>query len=1648
MSDNKTPDPSDLVNPIEQNIHHVREKPVQAEETGAVLHSLAREVATTLAAEACCIYEWSEKRQTLNPAACWGVSDAIIDFSRLEVNERIIGLAFQAGPNHSSEDAPPPDLVRIDDLSQEERFQTIEADFPYQSGLIKLIRASEDGQLVGTLLVAGKVDLTSFSAEDEQLLTDIANRSDLILTLQNHRFRLEQKRLDHELTTIHRFNQALAAAPATVDPESACHLILGMPPLRELFRFDLAEICLWDEQSQTLVSVERLPQDDPRIQHYNRTYHSSDGFTGWIATHQETLLVRDVQSQTEIVPQAGLANFPYRSYLGAPLKTGSEFLGTLEFVATVPNFFDSRDVVLLEMVADQAAIVIDHARRISLTDQQLQQRVEELGGLQRVSRELNSTLDLNKILSLVLQEGMRVTQAHFGNVSLYHSQTGDLTAHEEQSRDDNQPGLPQTVSTQRGLMGRSLRTGQTVLVPDVREEEEFVDYGRQTLSQVVVPIFYGGEPAGVINLESQNLNCFTADQTRYLEALANHAGVAIGNAQAFQTQRIERERASRRADQLARLAEISNAFRTNRPLHEVLEDIAYAIVESVGFNVVLISLVQEDPPVLSHEVGAGIPVAQFEAFKALQAKDNKQRLADLEALMLEEFRLGRAYFIPAERMEVWRDRLDIPYVEKYQADELDDLRVSGENAWQVGDLLFMPLRNIEANIIGLLTVENPDTDQRPDAATVQTLEIFANHAEAAIENARLFELEQERRQLADTLRGVAETISSQLELDQLLNVVLQELKKVVNYDSANVQLLEEDSLIIIGGHGWEDSEQVIGLAFSMEGDNPNRKVIETQEPVIVEDVRTAYTDSFAEPLHERIRSWMGIPLTYGTNILGLMALDSTEVGFFTQTHADVVSAFANQVSVALQNVQLYDAARQQVRQLAALTEVAQSINQALDLDEVLNLVLDAVFDLMGEATGSIWLIDPNTNTVKIANTKNIPDLMVEALNESAISVDTEPFATVIQTRETLVIQPEAVRKDVIANYGLPFPSSDVTYVPLTTETGVIGILSLEGVIRRRNTVELVTTLANLAAVAIENAQLVQRLNLFNEQLEQRVEQRTKQLAVTLEDLTEERDRVETLFQITRELATSLDLDRVLTEALNLINRAIGISHGSILLLDHGSGELLYRASLGRDRPLPRGGSKTPYRLGYGLAGAVMELQEPRIVPDLSQDPDWVPGKEREIPDRRSAMAVPLATGEGLMGTLLLFHPDTDYFTEDHLKLVSAAGAQIANAINNAELYRLITDQAQRLGTMLRSEATEAAKNEAILNGIADGVLVLDSERQVVLLNPKGAEILRVKATATEQKTLEQVLDQAQGEKEVEFTRLFYDNLMAALPRIGKGETSVQFRIELEGKTVVVTLTPVALGTEETLGVVAVLRDISKEAEVERLKNEFISTVSHELRTPLTSIKGYADLLVSGNPRVGELNPLQDRFVKVIQSNANRLAELVNDILEISRIETGRLKIEPETLDVLELIREVAVSFEGQLVQKSLDLALNLPEQLPQVYTDRGRLTQVLVNLIGNAWQYTPEGGKIEVSAGLWGDRFVQVDVADTGIGIPEEDLDHIFERFFRSERHEVQLVEGSGLGLSITKSFVELLGGDIWVKSEVNSGTTFSFSIPLALEDE
>lgn len=247
------------------------------------------------------------------------------------------------------------------------------------------------------------------------------------------------------------------------------------------------------------------------------------------------------------------------------------------------------------------------------------------------------------------------------------------------------------------------------------------------------------------------------------------------------------------------------------------------------------------------------------------------------------------------------------------------------------------------------------------------------------------------------------------------------------------------------------------------------------------------------------------------------------------------------------------------------------------------------------------------------------------------------------------------------------------------------------------------------------------------------------------------------------------------------------------------------------------------------------------------------------------------------------------------------------------------------------------------------------------------------------------------------------------------------------------------------------RDMTHEREVDQLKSEFVSLVSHELRTPLTSIKGYVDLLLDGD--AGELTREQQEYLGIVKENADRLIALINDLLDISHIESGKIELQRGPLDLVRLIHGVADSLRPSIAAKGQHLTLSLTGEhelsaagrggvlLPPVFADPDRVTQILTNLLDNAYKYTPAGGSLSVRAYPEGD-YVRVDVQDTGIGLSTEEQAHIFTRFYRARNRIVREVGGTGLGLSIARSLVEMHGGKIIVSSSPDHGSTFSFTLP------
>ena len=394
----------------------------------------------------------------------------------------------------------------------------------------------------------------------------------------------------------------------------------------------------------------------------------------------------------------------------------------------------------------------------------------------------------------------------------------------------------------------------------------------------------------------------------------------------------------------------------------------------------------------------------------------------------------------------------------------------------------------------------------------------------------------------------------------------------------------------------------------------------------------------------------------------------------------------------------------------------------------------------------------------------------------------------------------------------------------------------------------------------------------------------------------------------------------------------------------------------------------------------------------------------------------------------------------------------------AILTRAMNETALRLAQTIRSLTEEHGRTAAILESMAEGVAVVGADERVVYSNAAFAQILGSGSTATGTNlggpnvvgpNSMQGGDGIPGRKAGQGRRLVelvrQTELLGVVKKALAGEQRVESEVTVgtvRVRTFAVTAAPVRASEEggTAIGAVLVLHDISELRRLERVRQDFVANVSHEFKTPLTAIRGFAETLLSG--------ALEDvdhrtRFVEIIQEHAERLTRLTDDLLKLSTIEAGKMDLELLTVSPADLVKMCVDTASFAARKKQQTIKVDCARNLPAVRGDSGRLRDVLQNLLDNAVQYTPAGGKIIVSAAR-DDGDIVFTVADNGIGIPQAEQERIFERFYRVDEGRSREVGGTGLGLSIARHIAEAHGGRIWVESAIGQGSRFHFSVPIA----
>lgn len=694
-------------------------------------------------------------------------------------------------------------------------------------------------------------------------------------------------------------------------------------------------------------------------------------------------------------------------------------------------------------------------------------------------------------------------------------------------------------------------------------------------------------------------------------------------------------------------------------------------------------------------------------------------------------------------------------------------------------------------------------------------------------------------------------------------------------------------------------------------------------------------------------------------------------------------------------------------ELRSLQEGVKAINAALAIDETLSLIVTNASQVLGGARCAIGLLEEDGGLVEMRATstpQNGPPQATFALTEGVAGwvVATAKPALIGDVRHDPRFK-QLNRESTIAS---------IMGVPLIADGRAIGALcatSSEPRAFRPDDLDLLSAFADQAAMAVKNARLYERVDSARREAEGTLQQ------------------IMALNDVARALVSTLNVEETLSLIVERLVSLARTSHCAVALLDERSALLEGRAVFG---PADGDGqsNRRPFHIQVEEESAVARALHERCPVAVHNALASPAPAQRAFAERwgvQSYLITPLISRDTVIGAIYLGDNRPDFsFGEAERELTISFGSFAATAIQNARLYQDVREKSHEL--------------EAVVHGIGDGVLVTDPALRLLITNPIAANIFGLSEEVAPGTPLAEIVPHRGLVELVETTLASrHDDPMLGEVTVRTGRTG-------EERVYQALSAPVAGADGRPRGVVTVLRDITAQKELERMKSNFLSVISHELKTPLHSIKGFVDIILMG--KTGEINELQRDFLSTVKDQTGQLQTLIQDLLEFSRLESGQLKLRPEVFDIAELAQRVVDKLAPVAAESEVEMVSQLPLPSADIEADPVRIEQVLSNLCDNAIKFTPPQGRVTISFHDRGET-VELTVSDTGIGIPEHELDRIFDRFYQVDGSSTRRYRGTGLGLTICKHIIDHHGGRIWVESSAEAGSTFHIVLPKQLPE-
>jgi len=1272
-------------------------------------------------------------------------------------------------------------------------------------------------------------------------------------------------------------------------------------------------------------------------------------------------------------------------------------------------------VILVEDVTTRASLEADVARR-----------AQQLAVLTETSSQLTAVLDPESVVTVVFDQLDRILS--YDSATLWLREDDQLVIRGARGYADASSLIGIKADIADSALFREIASrGQVLNIPDITQDERFPAGSelRPTRTWLGISLVSRGKLAGLLVLEKAEIGFYSSTMEQLALTFANQVAVALENANLFQTalqtadenKQLYQETASRARDLDQQSRRLSLLYRVSNDLNQsfALEDV---------FEVAL----RESTGMLGVDRGSAyLYEPEFQVTR----------------LVIE---YPRSDFPPDERNVVPMG--SNPIVEELRKtmqpiaipDAVNDRRAAAlmtlSTVGQVVSALVVPL-TLGGQFLGLLVYSSTNESRDFTSEQVEVAQTITSQAAIAVQNANLLEQSLTRTRELETLFEATQTISSTLDLKEVTHNIATQMLVALQADMATILNLDNKTgeLSVIEDIAQERgaSNNGVGHTYTLDQYPARQRALQSNKPVTIRATDPDLTDVERESLQSRgTFSRMILPTSVRDQATGLIEIDNKNPGrTFTVTEVRLGRTLASQAAVALENATLQNETSSRLSEVFVMNEVSTALAAAIDPEAIFKVVRQQIPTLVKAQ----WIImgvkreDGETITYPLALNRG----KSVKLSERRIGKDEVSFVMQDTLPQTLV-GAEVTGAMKARGYKLTFTKAQALLgVPLVTGNTIIGALVAIDEDNPHafdlNDQRVLSTVGAQIAVSIQNAYLFAQSRRFTAELEQAVEQRTV-------ELEREKDSVDFLYKLTSNLTSSLDIDATLNRALEMLLETLDAQMGAILGADAISGALIHRAGVNVPFEV---GEQMGFNQNEGVAGWVLQTRQPLMSGNIQDDYRWL--RLRPWDDEpRSLIAALLEAADESMGVIMIMDRRENHFNDDQMRVLTAASKQIASAMNNADLYNLIKEQAERLSVMIRREQVDSTKNLAIVESIADGVMVASQTGEITQFNSAAERILgisRRNVVGTQISSLGGLYGAVGGQNWLDAIQRW-----TADPTLHQPGEELRTQLELDnGKFISVILSPVTMG-DQFLGTVSVFRDVTRDVEVDRMKSEFVATVSHELRTPMTSIKGYADLLLLG--AAGQITEQQQRFLSTIKTNADRLSVLVNELLDISRIDRGSIKLnlQPTNLeDVVEIsLRHLRERIAAE--KKPIELVQDIPNDLPLMRADFDKLAQIINHLLNNAYSYSHPGGEVRISARA-DERSVVISVADQGIGIAKEKQDKIWTRFFRDEDETLVMESsGAGLGLSIVKEYVQMHEGEIWLESDTGKGATFFVRIP------